>query len=217
MLPPERVHSKIRAFSHLPEDRRLAACRGLVFVGRTWPSPGSEVAELDEIVLEDGPEMYFDNRSGRQVANCSYWYCSKNNAECRAGCPPREWSCVGIDTGKPETEQEMRRRSIGIIPLPSAREIRDIEARLAMPAGSDSISSYFRYYWAEPESGMRRIHGKFIAMHLMPGITASEGNPGLAIANPDTVPKVTGAGCNLVELRFDPREKAAVGIYCAGS
>ena len=216
LLPPERVYSKIRKRSYLPEDRRLAACRDLVFVGRTWPAPGTEKRELDEIIVEDGPELYFDNRTGRLVANCSFWYCTKHSAECVAGCPPREWSCVGIDTGKPETEEEFRRRSIGIIPVPSAREIREIEARLAMPVGAEAISNYFRYYWAEPESGTRWIRGKFIAMPLMPGIRASEGNPGLAIEYPGLIPKVMGAGCQVVELRFDPRTETVDGIQCAG-
>jgi hypothetical protein len=217
LLPPERVHSKIRKFAQVPENRRLAACRGLVFVGRTWPSPGSEVGELDEIVLADGPALYFDNRSGRKVADCSYWYCTKHNVECDTGCPPREWTCVGVDSGKPETEEEMRHRAIGIIKAPSAAEIRAIEKPLAMPIGSDSISNYFRYYWAEPESGIRVIHGKFVARDLMPNIAASDGNPGLAVDSPKYIPAVAGAGCQLVQLKFDPRKKAVTGIHCAGS
>lgn len=47
LLPPERVHSKIRKSWNLPEGRRLAACRDLVFVGRTWPAPGIEKRQMD--------------------------------------------------------------------------------------------------------------------------------------------------------------------------
>jgi len=122
LLPPERVHSKILKFSRPPEGRRLAACGDLVFVGRTWPEPGTERTELDEIVLADGGQLYFDNRTGRKVADCSYWYCTRHSAECRAGCPPPEWICDGVNTGTPESEEEARLRAIGIAKAPPASE-----------------------------------------------------------------------------------------------
>jgi hypothetical protein len=215
--PPDRIHSKIRKAAGLAENRTLAVCDRLVFVGEDWPAPGSEPDELDKIVLADGPASYFDNRSGRKVANCSYWYCTKHNAECDSGCPPREWNCVGVDTGTPENADDARRRAIGIIKSPSARQIRAIEKHLAMPAGADPMSGYFRYYWAEPESGMRVIRGKFIAKNLMPNVSAAEGNPGLGVENPAYIPKAPGVGCQLIELTFDPRSKAVTGIRCAGS
>jgi hypothetical protein len=217
LLPPDRIHSKIRKFADLRENRTLAACHRLVFVGEDWPAPGSEPEELDKIVLADGPALYFDNLSGRKVADCSYWYCTHHNAECDAGCPPREWTCEGVDTGKPETEDERRRRAIGIIKTPSAREIRALEKRLVMPAGSDPVASYFRYYWAEPESGTRQIHGKFIARHLMPRLDTSGGNPGLGIDSPENVPKVNGVGCQLIQLKLDPRTRAVTEVRCSGS
>jgi hypothetical protein len=120
LLPPERVHSKILKFAQPPEGRRLAACNGLVFVGQTWPAPGNEPTELDEVMLADGAQLYFDNRSGRKVADCSYWYCTRHSAECRAGCPPPEWTCDGINTGTPESEEEERLRAIGISTAPSS-------------------------------------------------------------------------------------------------
>jgi hypothetical protein len=217
LLPLERVHWKIRRFAQPPEGRRMAACGGLVFVGRTWPAPGTEPTELDEIVIADGGSFYFDNRTGRKVAECSYWYCVKHNAECDAACPPAEWTCDGVDPGRPETEEEARLRAIGVTEIPSAREIRAIEKQLAMPAGSDPMSSYFRYYWAEPESGNRQIRGKFIARHLMPTITMTEANPGLSVENPAYIPSGPGVGCHLIQLKYDPRTKAVVEIHCAGS
>lgn len=120
LLPPERVHWKILKFARPREGRRLAACGDLVFVGRTWPAPGFEQTELDEVMLADGGQLYFDNRSGRKVADCSYWYCTRHNAECRTGCPPPEWTCDGVNTGTPESEEEERLRAIGISTAPSS-------------------------------------------------------------------------------------------------
>jgi hypothetical protein len=37
--------------------------------------------------------MFFDNRNGRLVARCDYWYCTKHSAYCNRECPPREWTC----------------------------------------------------------------------------------------------------------------------------
>lgn len=214
LLSYDQVHRKVRDFAALAPDRRLAACNGLVFVGDSYPPPGVE--DLDPITLSDGPVVYFDQRSGRKVADCSYWHCVKNNKYCDATCPVREWTCMGIDSGQPETEDEARYRALRIIKEPSEREIRSIERALQMPAGAAPMSNYFRYYYAAPERRERWIEGRFIATHLMPNVDKPEEDVGLGVRDGNLLPKVSGAGCELIAVRYHPRERAVTSIRCAG-
>lgn len=216
LLSPDQVHSRIRRFADLPAERRLASCNGLVFVGRTYPAPGSGVETIDEIVLADGPALYFDNRSGRKIADCSYWFCTRNSALCKARCPLPEWTCLGVELGRPETEAEARERARGIIKTPSKAEIGAIEKGLEMPAGANSMPEYFRYYYAVAEYEKRWIIGKYIAVHLMPSLKLVEGEGGLGVEDEAAIPHPAGEGCELVFVKYDPQARAVTSIDCAG-
>ena len=64
-----------------------ATCGKLVYVGPKFATDSRGV-------LEDGPETYYDNYTGKIVANCGFWYCASNNDYCRKNCPPKGWSCL---------------------------------------------------------------------------------------------------------------------------
>jgi hypothetical protein len=217
LLEYEKIHSKIRRFATLEEGRRLATCNGLVFVGRSHPAPGAAPTDLDEIEIADGPAVYFDNRTGRKIADCSYWFCVKNNAFCNARCPVREWTCHGLDTGKPETAEQLRLRAVGFIKRPSKSEMRSLEGSVQLPETAKPLANYFRYYYAIPQSGKRLIVGKYIATHLMPNVAKSEDDAGVVVDGENTIPRPPGTGCDLVNVVYDPSERTITSVACAGT
>jgi hypothetical protein len=108
LLEYERVHSRIRKFADLPAGRRLAACNGYVKVGADYPARGAPPDPANDIVVTDVSTFYFDQRTGRKVAECGYWFCLKNNKLCDAQCPFPGWTCEGVDTGEPMAPGEAR-------------------------------------------------------------------------------------------------------------
>jgi hypothetical protein len=85
----EQVHPKLRKLLRLNPGYSVASCGSLIFAG-----PIKRNSELDNVEIADGPANYYDNRSGRRIAACDYWTCSRNNSYCNRSCPPREWKCT---------------------------------------------------------------------------------------------------------------------------
>jgi len=103
LLPFEKIHKKVRKYLELGQGQRLASCGDLVFYGQSYP-PFGEYDELMAIVLADGPASYFDNRTGKRIAQCGYWYCTNHNNYCDRSCPPREWFCEGLEIEPPASK-----------------------------------------------------------------------------------------------------------------
>ena len=100
LLPYEKVHKEIRKYVGLMEGHRLMSCGNLVYVGTQYP-PFGDYDPANEIIIADGPATYFDNRSGRVVAHCDFWYCTKHSDFCIRNCPLKEWKCRGLDVESP--------------------------------------------------------------------------------------------------------------------
>lgn len=60
---------------------------------KTYPTCGNLVYDgikySSGTVIEDDSETYYDNFSGKAIAECGFW--SKN----RKNCPPKGWTCDG--------------------------------------------------------------------------------------------------------------------------
>ena len=88
-LEYEQVQPKLRRRLGMRPGDKIESCGALIFAGSIKTG-----TEMDEVVIEDGPANYYDNRSGRRVAACGYWNCSRHNAYCAKSCPPKEWTCT---------------------------------------------------------------------------------------------------------------------------
>lgn len=89
-IPYDQVHAKLRRRIGMQPGQLVLACQNMVFVGQIRHETASE---LDHVVVADGPATYYDNLRGEILQNCNFWYCSKNNEDCDAHCPWREWRC----------------------------------------------------------------------------------------------------------------------------
>jgi len=96
-LTYDKVHPRVRAAINMQSDQEILACRSLVVTTFNSPRAIERDGRLDEIVVEDWPVTYYDNSSGREMAQCGFWYCSRMSREnpgyCATHCPPAEWAC----------------------------------------------------------------------------------------------------------------------------
>lgn len=100
LLPFERINKRIRKAAELAPGDRMLSCNALVFMGRAYP-PAGEPDPSAEVLLSDGPATYFDNFTGVEYARCDFWSCSRRGRYCETRCPPKRWTCEGIEEDPP--------------------------------------------------------------------------------------------------------------------
>lgn len=91
---------------------------------------------------------------------------------------------------------------------PSSELVAKVEAHLTLPAGSQPIGSYGRYYYGRFEQGRRVLVGEFVL---------EDSSPGVHIIAPANAPKVLDGGCSVVNLVYDPTHEKIVSFFCNGS
>lgn len=92
LLGFESVHVRIRRELQLQPGDYVESCGKLVFAGPVKQlKPDGSYGE--EVVIADGPAAYYDNSSGKLVAECSFWRCFSDNRYCDKYCPPANWKC----------------------------------------------------------------------------------------------------------------------------
>lgn len=77
-IPYEHLHPKLQLRLGERAGASFKACGNIVYVG----------SEID-----DGPEDYYDNRTGDHLSDCNFWGCFSDNARCKRECPPKGWTC----------------------------------------------------------------------------------------------------------------------------
>lgn len=88
----ELVHPRIRDELDMKPGYQMLLCGTLVAYGNSlFRLEGEE--PLEQIIVSDSPGLFFDNRTGRRVAQCGHWYCTKHVDYCRRTCPPSKWTC----------------------------------------------------------------------------------------------------------------------------
>lgn len=91
---------------------------------------------------------------------------------------------------------------------PSPALVAKVEANLILPAGSQPIGSYGRYYYGRLEHGRRVLVGEFVL---------EDSSPGVHIIAPADAPRVLDGGCSVVNLVYDPAHKKVTSLFCNGS
>ncbi|MDW2980138.1 MAG: hypothetical protein WBG81_05295 [Rhodanobacter sp.] len=90
--------------------------------------------------------------------------------------------------------------------LPTAEQVKEIEAQITMPAGT-TLTDYSRYYSGRFEHGHRQLIGVFVK---------GETKPGAYIVTPEKSPKIFDGGCSIVNFSYDMTTHKTLSIFCNG-
>ncbi len=67
---------------------------------RRYPDPArlvlyrcGDLVSVEDAVLHNSFDAYYDNGTGRLVSDCSAVHCLSNGRSCAARCPPGRWAC----------------------------------------------------------------------------------------------------------------------------
>jgi hypothetical protein len=99
------------------------------------------------------------------------------------------------------------------VAMPSVAELRDVEAKIAMPRGTELLAKYFRFYYAQADSP-GWIYGMYVAKHYF-GPAERPGQEIVVVASEADIPAPYDAGCDVVFVSYDVQNDKLGAIYCA--